>query len=203
VACQNVSDIDACLPQTQCQRCSYPCCQDYATAISRGEANINQCPPGGDITIKKLAALCGMDVLPLDSEFGEFQPKTLAYIFEEKCIGCVLCIKVCPVDAIMGANKLMHTVIETYCTGCELCLPVCPTDCIEMRFPAAEHQLKSDWPGYTEHDIVLGRDHFKRRQRRLSRQARGKATPIQQDAASRQRTILDAVKRKQQESKKL
>lgn len=196
-----LDDIDACLPQTQCTRCSYPCCLDYAQAILDGEASINQCPPGGDITIAKLAALTGQDALPLDPEFGEFQPKTLAFISEEKCIGCVLCIKACPVDAIVGANKLMHSVIQNQCTGCELCLPVCPTDCIEMQALPDPHSNTvplSDWPGYSNDDVRLARQRYRQRNDRLQRDQQAKPTSSAAlDAAKRQQAILEAVKRRQ------
>jgi len=196
-----LEDIDACLPQTQCTRCSYPCCLDYAQAILNGEANINQCPPGGDISIAKLAALTGIEALPLDPEFGAFQPKTLAFIIEEKCIGCVLCIKACPVDAIVGANKLMHSVIQGQCTGCELCLPVCPTDCIEMQaLPASSlgNEVLSDWPGYTVDDVRLGRQRYQRHDARLKRDQQAKPpSSAALDAAKRQQAILEAVKRRQ------
>jgi electron transport complex protein RnfB len=196
-----VDDIDACLPQTQCTRCTYPCCREYAIAISQNEANINQCPPGGETTIGKLATLTGQEPLSLDPEFGEYQPKMLAYIVEEKCIGCVLCIKACPVDAIVGANKLMHTVIQTHCTGCELCLPVCPTDCIEMRPLTEIIKPVSDWPGYTPDDIRLGKFRFEKRQTRLARQVKEKLKSAPLDNISRQQAILEAVKRKQQAKK--
>lgn len=192
--------LDACLPQTQCTRCSYPCCMDYATAIDKGEAGINQCPPGGEVTIRKLAALTGLPAVPLDPEFGDYQPKTLAYIHEDRCIGCVLCIQACPVDAIVGANKLMHTVIQSQCTGCELCLPVCPTDCIDMQAPGPLDGPESDWPGYTQEDIEQGRRHFQRRQQRLARRAQARPQG-KLDPEARQRAILEAVKRKQQQKK--
>jgi electron transport complex protein RnfB len=123
----------AVLPQTQCTRCGYPDCAAYAKAITDGEAAINQCPPGGMEGVKRLATLTGLAVLPLNPEHGPETPRTVVFIDEAWCIGCTLCIKACPVDAIVGANKLMHTVIEPYCTGCELCLPVCPVDCIELE----------------------------------------------------------------------
>jgi electron transport complex protein RnfB len=194
----NIDAINDCLPQTQCQRCTYPCCEDYATAISQGEANINQCPPGGDVTIRKLATLSGQAVIPLNPEFGEFQPKTLALIIEEKCIGCVLCIKACPVDAIVGANKLMHSVIQAQCTGCELCIPVCPTDCIEMHALEYTAAPASDWPGYTPDDIKLGKTRYDNRQVRLKSLIKDKPTPAILNRHKRKQAILDAVKRKQQ-----
>lgn len=128
-----VEKIDAILPQTQCGQCTFPGCKPYAQAIANGEADINQCPPGGETTIIALADLLGVDVKPLNPENGiEEDIKTVAVIDEEICIGCTLCIQACPVDAILGAAKQMHTVIADECTGCDLCLPPCPVDCIEM-----------------------------------------------------------------------
>jgi electron transport complex protein RnfB len=127
-----VDQIDALLPQTQCANCGYPGCRPYAQAIAAGEAEINQCPPGGEAGIRALADLLGRESLPLNPENGEEKPKAVAVIDEKVCIGCTLCIQACPVDAIVGAAKLMHTVIESECTGCDLCLPPCPVDCIEM-----------------------------------------------------------------------
>jgi electron transport complex protein RnfB len=127
-----VDKIDALLPQTQCGQCSYPGCRPYAEAIAAGEADINQCPPGGETTIIALADLLGRDPKPLNPEHGAEKPKMVAVIDEQTCIGCTLCIQACPVDAILGAAKQMHTVIAAECTGCELCLPPCPVDCIAM-----------------------------------------------------------------------
>ncbi len=127
-----VDQIDAILPQTQCGQCNFPGCRPYAEAIVSGEAQINQCPPGGEAGIRALADLLGVEVLPLNPENGREQPRTVAIIDEDTCIGCTLCIQACPVDAILGAPKLMHTVLEAECTGCDLCLPPCPVDCIEM-----------------------------------------------------------------------
>ena len=137
--------IEAILPQTQCGQCNYPGCRPYAEAIASGEADINQCPPGGENQIKALAALLGIEPKPLNPENGEEKPKAVAVIDELACIGCTLCIQACPVDAILGASKQMHTVIESECTGCDLCLPPCPVDCIEMvvRYPAASNWR---WP---------------------------------------------------------
>lgn len=127
-----VERINAVLPQTQCGQCNFPGCKPYAEAIAAGEAPINQCPPGGDAGIQALADLLGVEALPLNPDNGEEKPKTVAVIDEKTCIGCTLCIQACPVDAILGAAKLMHTVIASECTGCDLCLPPCPVDCIEM-----------------------------------------------------------------------
>ena len=114
------------LPQTQCTRCGYPDCLRYAQAMAEGEAGINQCPPGGQEGVQRLAAILGQPALPLSAEHGAEGPRQMAVIDEAWCIGCTLCIDACPTDAILGANKRMHTIIEAYCTGCELCIPVCP-----------------------------------------------------------------------------
>ena len=124
--------IDALLPQTQCGQCSYAGCRPYAEAIANGEAEINRCPPGGEVTMIALAELLGRDPMPLEDEEAAAKPKAVAIIIEKDCIGCTLCIQACPVDAILGAAKQMHTVIEAECTGCELCIPPCPVECIDM-----------------------------------------------------------------------
>jgi electron transport complex protein RnfB len=124
--------IDALLPQTQCTRCGYPACLDYAHAIADGEADINQCPPGGSAGIDLLADLLARPGKPLNPANGFERPAEIALIDEEVCIGCTKCIQACPVDAIVGASKLMHTVLVDECTGCELCIPPCPVDCIAM-----------------------------------------------------------------------
>lgn len=129
----NIDQINAILPQTQCGQCGYKGCKPYAEAITLGQADINQCPPGGDEGILELAELLGLKTKPLNPEFGIHKPKQVAFIIEEDCIGCVKCIAACPVDAILGAAKLMHTVIAAECTGCELCVAPCPVDCIVMK----------------------------------------------------------------------
>ncbi|MDD4905477.1 MAG: electron transport complex subunit RsxB [Methylobacter tundripaludum] len=128
-----IDRINALLPQTQCGQCSFQGCRPYAEAIASGVADINQCPPGGDEGIRDLADLLGVPSKPLNTEFGLHKPPSVAFIIEEDCIGCVKCIAACPVDAIVGAAKLMHTVISSECTGCELCIAPCPVDCIVMQ----------------------------------------------------------------------
>jgi electron transport complex protein RnfB len=127
-----VEKIDAVLPQTQCGQCGYPGCMPYAEAIAKGEADINKCPPGGEEGIRKLAELLGVDYKPFGEGAGP-RAKAVAFIDEQICIGCTLCIQACPVDAIAGAAKQMHTIIAAECTGCELCLAPCPVDCISMQ----------------------------------------------------------------------
>lgn len=125
--------IDALLPQTQCTRCGYPGCSPYAAAVACGEADINQCAPGGSATIRALAALLEREFKPLNPANGVESPARVAWIDEERCIGCARCLAPCPVDAIVGASKFLHTVLTDHCTGCELCLAPCPVDCIEIR----------------------------------------------------------------------
>ena len=127
-----IAEIDAILPQTQCRRCGFSGCEPYAKAIAEGHASINQCPPGGDEGIRKLAELLGIRPMALNTLHGFPKPKTVALIDEQPCIGCTLCIQACPVDAIAGAPGHAHTVIAAECTGCELCVAPCPVDCISM-----------------------------------------------------------------------
>ncbi|WP_109124946.1 RnfABCDGE type electron transport complex subunit B [Dyella sp. C11] len=155
--------IDALLPQTQCEQCGYHGCRPYAEAIAGGEAAINLCPPGGADGIARLAQLLNVPVLPLDPEHGVEKPRMLARIVEADCIGCTKCIQVCPVDAIVGASKVMHTVMRDDCTGCELCVPACPVDCIVLE-PMPMAQVN---------DIAhadASRAHFQRREARLARE---------------------------------
>jgi Na+-translocating ferredoxin:NAD+ oxidoreductase subunit B len=159
--------IDAVLPQTQCTRCGYPDCSAYAQAIAAGEAPINQCPPGGAEGITRLAAVTGHPVTPLNPANGIEGPLTLAVIDEAWCIGCTLCIKACPTDAIIGSNKLMHTVIEPYCTGCELCIPVCPVDCISLEVVSGE---RTGWQAWTAAQAAQGRERYQQRKQRLARE---------------------------------
>jgi electron transport complex protein RnfB len=128
-----IDQINALLPQTQCGQCSFQGCRPYAEAIASGTADINQCPPGGDEGIRDLADLLGVSVKPLNIKFGIHKSASVTFIIEEDCIGCTKCIAACPVDAILGASKFMHTVIAAECTGCELCVAPCPVDCIVMQ----------------------------------------------------------------------
>ncbi len=159
--------IDAVLPQTQCTRCGFPDCSAYAQAIASGEAGINQCPPGGAEGVVRLAAITGQRVSPLNPAHGIEGPLTLAVIDEAWCIGCTLCIKACPTDAIIGSNKLMHTVVEPYCTGCELCIPVCPVDCISLEVVSGE---RTGWQAWTAEQAAQGRERYQQRKQRLARE---------------------------------
>ncbi|MEJ2059235.1 MAG: electron transport complex subunit RsxB [Gammaproteobacteria bacterium] len=145
------NQVDAILPQTQCGQCGFAGCRPYAEAIAAGEADINRCPPGGEQVIAQLADLLGVDAKPLDEERGEHKEKHVAIIDENTCIGCTLCIQACPVDAILGAAKHMHTIIAAECTGCELCIEPCPVDCISMvPVPKTIDEWKWPYPGETE-----------------------------------------------------
>ena len=155
------------LPQTQCTRCGFPDCAAYARAMAEGQAPINQCPPGGQEGIARLAALTNRPVLPLNPEHGTEGPRHVAIIDEAWCIGCTLCIKACPTDAILGANKLMHTVIEPWCTGCELCIPVCPVDCIALENVTGE---QTGWAAWSEPAAQTSRARYASRQKRLVRE---------------------------------
>lgn len=158
--------LDA-LPQTQCTRCGYPDCEGYAHALALGEAAINQCPPGGQEGIARLARLTGQPPLSLSAAHGQEGPRTVAIIDEQWCIGCTLCIKVCPTDAIVGANKRMHTVIEPYCTGCELCVPVCPVDCIALE---PVHPTLTGWDAWPQALADQARARYAARKERLQRE---------------------------------
>jgi Na+-translocating ferredoxin:NAD+ oxidoreductase subunit B len=160
-------DIDALLPQTQCTRCGYAGCKPYAEAIAAGEAQINQCPPGGAPTIEALASLLGRARLPLNPANGIEGPPTVAVIDEERCIGCAKCLPPCPVDAIVGARRFMHTVIESLCTGCELCIAPCPVDCIVMV------PLRGNAPSPS-----LNRERFTAHNDRIAQRARERAETL-------------------------
>ena len=161
--------IDAWLPQTQCTRCGYPRCRAYAEAVAAGAADFNQCAPGGDVTLGALAQLLGRAPKPLNPAFGLHTPRQRAVIDEPACIGCRKCIDVCPVDAILGARKLMHSVLDAECNGCALCLPACPVDCIVLLPANLPARTDSPWPEYTNAEVEHWRLRTAARLARLKR----------------------------------
>lgn len=182
-----VRKIDALLPQTQCTQCGYGGCLPYARAIAAGKADINQCPPGGDAGVRKLAALLQRDAKPLNPANGMERRRAVAHIDEAHCIGCTLCIQACPVDAIVGAAKRMHTVIAELCTGCDLCVPPCPVDCIDMlplpeaAAPWTRAMADSARARFEFRNLRLARDEAERA-RRLTRKAQDKSGQSAPDA---------------------
>jgi electron transport complex protein RnfB len=162
------------LPQTQCQRCGYKDCSAYAQAMALGEADINRCPPGGAQGVARLAALTHRPLHPLDPACGTEEPRTTVTIDEHWCIGCTLCIKACPVDAIVGANKLMHTVLPDECTGCGLCIPVCPVDCI---LPVNASASATGWDAWSAAQALRSQQRYAQHQERLARQTLEEGTP--------------------------
>ncbi len=181
--------LDA-LPQTQCQRCGYPDCASYAQAVATGQAAINQCPPGGAEGVARLAAITGQALQALNPEFGQAQERSMAFIDEDWCIGCTLCVAACPVDAIIGSNKSMHTIDEAHCTGCELCVPACPVDCIEIELVTPG---RTGWQAWSPEQADAARQRYAAHQSRsadaasasLMRQAAFETlqTPPELDAA--------------------
>ncbi|MDP3620154.1 MAG: RnfABCDGE type electron transport complex subunit B [Ramlibacter sp.] len=184
--------IHAALPQTQCTRCGYPDCAGYAKAVAEGEAEINQCPPGGAEGIDRLAAITGRERLALNPGNGVEAARAVAVIDEAWCIGCTLCLDVCPTDAILGSNKLMHTIIEPCCTGCELCVPVCPVDCISLENVTGEVTGWKAW-SHAQADEALRR--YTQRKIRLARAENAEpqaATPDVQDT-DKKRAVIEAA----------
>jgi len=182
-----VDAIDALLPQTQCTQCGYTGCRPYAAAIGGGEADINRCAPGGEEGIRELAALLGREARPLDTRYGRHKAPVVAFIDENLCIGCTLCIQACPVDAIVGAAKLMHTVIKDHCTGCELCLPPCPVDCITLdATPAAPDRTAK------RAAAARARERFRARELRLQAPAR---TGVARQSEAAEQHKRDAIRR--------
>jgi len=200
--------LDAALPQTQCTRCGYPDCHAYAQAMADGVADINRCPPGGAQGIVRLADISGRAVKPLDPDRGQEGPRALAVIDEAWCIGCTLCIKACPVDCIVGASKLMHTVVDALCTGCELCVPVCPVDCIAMVPVTGQRSGWDAWSAaqadearerYAFHRLRVDRDKVENDER-LAAKAAAKLADLENQtlltdpaAIERKRAVIEAA----------
>jgi electron transport complex protein RnfB len=192
--------INDLLPQTQCTRCGYPNCASYAGAIASGEAGINRCPPGGAEGIDRLASLTGQAVTALHVDHGPEGPRTVALIDEAWCIGCTLCLPVCPTDAIVGSNKRMHTVIAAHCTGCELCLPVCPVDCISLVNVSGEATGWSAWSAtqadaarerYAIHQIRLAKEPLANAER-VAKKAETKLADLAAHSKHTEPAVLDA-----------
>ena len=183
-----VEALDAALPQTQCTRCGYPDCRAYAEAIASGAA-INRCPPGGQDGVRRLARIADRPELPLDAQCGSEGPLRQAVIDEAACIGCTLCIAACPVDAIVGASKSMHTVIEAHCTGCELCLPACPVDCIAL---VTQDTQRTGWSAWSAPQAEQAGQRYARHRERTLRGAEPATAPALPDKGA---TIAAALER--------
>jgi electron transport complex protein RnfB len=181
--------LDA-LPQTQCTRCGYADCAGYAQAVAAGEAGINQCPPGGAEGVARLSQLTRRSVLAIDPQFGKEGPRAMAVIDEAWCIGCTLCLDVCPTDAILGIHKRMHTVIETHCTGCELCIPVCPVDCISLEVATPG---KSGWQAWSQAQADAARGRYEAHRCRHDKDEPSVSKPPETAAPERKRAIVEAA----------
>jgi Na+-translocating ferredoxin:NAD+ oxidoreductase subunit B len=183
--------IHSALPQTQCTRCGYPDCSTYAEAIADGAAPINQCPPGGAEGVARLSAVTGLPAQQLNPANGFESPRTVAVIDEAWCIGCTLCIPVCPTDAIVGSHKRMHTVIEPACTGCELCVAVCPVDCISLENVTGE---RTGWQAWSQPQADEALQRYRLHQARAAAAVPADAgVSSQEDDAARKRTVIEAA----------
>ena len=180
---QNMTErLNDALPQTQCTRCGYPDCAGYAQAMAVGDADINRCPPGGAEGIARLAKITGRPIIELDAALGFEGPRTVAVIDEAWCIGCTLCLPVCPTDAIVGSNKRMHSVIELDCTGCELCLPVCPVDCISLVNVSG---VQTGWSAWSAPQADAARERYAVHQIRLAKEPLAKARRLEKKAETK------------------
>lgn len=182
--------IHAALPQTQCTRCGYPDCAHYAQAVVAGDADIDQCPPGGAQGIVRLAELTGQAPRALNPAHGAEGPRTVALIDENWCIGCTLCIKACPTDAILGANKFMHTIIAAHCTGCELCIPVCPVDCIALVNVSGQ---ASGWAAWSPAQAEHAHQRYVQRQERVAQEAPDGPAPNAASAVDDKKAAIAAA----------
>ena len=184
------NQLEDALPQTQCTKCGFPSCRAYAEAIALGQANYNQCPPGGAIGVARLAAILALPRIALNIEHGNERPRPVALIDETQCIGCTLCIQACPVDAIMGAAKQMHTVISALCTGCDLCVSPCPVDCISMVNVTGE---KTGWDAWSQEQADKSRQHFHARNARLLREKKENDERLLAKAKEKLRAIAGEI----------
>ncbi len=178
--------IEDLLPQTQCTKCGYPACRPYAQAIADGTAAINQCPPGGIEGVRRISALTGHPVIPINPANGYERPRPVAFIDEELCIGCTLCIQACPVDAIVGAAKQMHTILPSLCTGCDLCVAPCPVDCIVM-FPVTGEL--TGWDAWSQRDADAARERHDARASRLQREREENDARLAAKAVAKMREV--------------
>jgi Na+-translocating ferredoxin:NAD+ oxidoreductase subunit B len=178
--------IEDLLPQTQCTKCGYAGCRPYAEAIAQGEADINQCPPGGAEGVARLARLTGRPVIPINPANGVERPRPVAFIDEALCIGCTLCIQACPVDAILGAAKQMHTILPSLCTGCDLCVAPCPVDCISMLPVTGE---RTGWDAWSQQDADAARARHDARTIRLQRERAENDARLAAKAVEKMKTV--------------
>jgi electron transport complex protein RnfB len=177
--------IEDLLPQTQCTKCGYPACRPYAEAVASGEAQINQCPPGGIEGVRRLAALTGRAVIPINPANGVERPRPVAFIDEQLCIGCTLCIQACPVDAILGSAKQMHTILPSLCTGCDLCVAPCPVDCITMTPVTSE----TGWAAWSQEAADAARARHDLRTERLKREREENDARLAAKAVEKMRAV--------------